>query len=239
MSAINFWSFSLSGDDADLANAEQLLSTQERSRAAAFRFNRHRRRFVIRRAMRRVLLAHIVDMEPADLIFSESDCGKPCLAGADLEFNTSHTHDVGVIATGAAPLGVDIEALDRPMDYLRFAQHTFTEEEYLDISKAPDVELRLAFFNCWTGKEAYIKAIGLGLHKNLRSFSVQCTPGVAPGLRWDSESDEESNAWRFEKVATDHHVATIVVHSRVGTADVEVRTLSTESLRAGVPVSVQ
>lgn len=189
--------------------------------------------------MRRILFAHITDSEPAALIFSESDRGKPRLVGADFEFNTSHTHDVGVIATGAAPLGVDIEALDRPMDYLRFAQHTFTEEEFLDISKAPDDELRLAFFNCWTGKEAYIKAIGLGLQKDLRSFSVQCTPGVVPGLRWDSESDDDSNAWRFEKIATDNHVATIVTPSSVGTADVQVRTLSTESLRAGVPVSVQ
>lgn len=211
----------------------------ERSRAAAFRFDRHRRRFVIRRAMRRILLAHIADMEPHELTFSESDRSKPRLVGADFEFNTSHTHDVGVIATGDAPLGVDIEALDRPMDYLRFAQRTFTEEEFLDISKERDDDLHVAFFNCWTGKEAYIKALGLGLHKDLRSFSVQCTPGAVPGLRWDRESDEDASIWRFERISTDDHVATIVALNNVGQPNVRIRTLSNESLRAGVPVSVE
>ena len=125
------------------------------------------------------------------------------------------------------------------MDYLQFAQRTFTEEEFLDISKERDDDLRLAFFNCWTGKESYIKALGLGLHKDLRSFSVQCTPGAVPGLRWDRESDEDSNCWRFEKVSTDNYVATIVAQSTVGKADVRIQTLSTESLRAGVPVLVE
>lgn len=189
--------------------------------------------------MRRILLAHIADMEPLDLIFTESDRGKPRLVDADFEFNTSHTDDVGVIATADAPLGVDIEALYRPLDYLRFAQHTFTEEEFIDISKARDDDLRLAFFNCWTSKEAYIKAIGLGLHKDLRSFSVQCTPGTVPGLRWNRDSDEDSDNWRFERISTVSYVATIVAHSAVGKADVRLQTLSTESLHAGVPVSVQ
>jgi phosphopantetheinyl transferase len=202
LSAINLWKFSLSGDDADLAGAEQLLSTPERSRAAAFRFNRHRRRFVFRRAMRRILLADIAGINATDLIFNESDHGKPRLVGADFEFNTSHTQDVGVIVTGDVPLGVDIE------------------------------------------KESYIKALGLGLHKNLRSFSVQCTPGAVPGLRWDREIDGDLSSWRFERVSTDNYVATIVAkstvaQSSVGKADVRIQTLSTESLRAGVPISVE
>ena len=237
MSAIEFWSFSLNGDDADLGSAEQLLSTPERTRAAAFRFDRHRRRFVIRRAMRRILLAHIADIEPADLEFSESDRGKPELIGANFEFNTSHTRDVGVIVTSNAPLGVDIEAIDRPMDYLKFAQRMFTDEEFLDISKARDDELRIAFFNCWTGKEAYVKAIGQGLQKDLRSFSVECAPDSVPGLRWSVDND--SNAWRFERIATDDHIVTIVAQDSAGYAGVHEQALSTESLRAGMPVSMQ
>jgi len=189
--------------------------------------------------MRRLLLAHIADINPTDLIFNESDHGKPRLLGADFEFNTSHTQDVGVIVTGDAPLGVDIEAVDRPMDYLQFAKRSFTEEEFLDISKERDDDLRLAFFNCWTGKESYIKALGLGLHKDLRSFSVQCTPGAVPGLRWDGESDGDLNLWRFERVSTDKYIATIVAQSSADKADVHIQTLSTESLRAGVPVLVE
>lgn len=186
--------------------------------------------------MRRILLAHIADMEPADLEFSESDRGKPQLVGADFEFNTSHTRDVGVIVIGRAPLGVDIEALDRPMDFLKFAKRSFTEEEFLDISKTCDDELRMAFFNCWTGKEAYVKAIGQGLQKDLRSFSVECAPGSVPGLRWSADND--ADAWRFERIATDDHVVTIVAQNVTSDADVHVQKLSTESLRAGVPVSI-
>ena len=187
--------------------------------------------------MRRVLLAHIANKNPADLVFNESDHGKPCLDGADFEFNTSHTQDIGVIVTGDVPLGVDIEALDRPMDYLQFARRTFTEEEFLDISKEHDADLRLAFFNCWTGKESYVKAIGLGLYKDLRSFSVRCAPGTEPGMRWNGDGDVDS--WWFERISTDDHVATIVAQSPGGKADVCIQTLSTESLRAGTPVLVE
>ena len=222
---------------ADLASAERLLSSRERERAMAFRFDRHRRRFILRRAMRRVLLAHLADMEPADLEFSESDRGKPQLIGADFEFNTSHTGDVGVIVTGSTPLGVDIEAIDRPMDYLKFAKRMFTEEEFLDISQARDDELPVAFFNCWTGKEAYVKAIGQGLHKDLRSFSVECAPGSTPGLRWSVEND--ASAWRFERISTGEHVITIIAQHAAGDEDIHAHTLSTESLCAGVPVSVE
>ena len=189
--------------------------------------------------MRRILLGHVAGVKPADLHFGKSDRGKPCLPDAGIEFNTSHTRDVGVIVTGQAPLGVDIEALDRSLDYLRFAQRTFTEEEYLDIREHRGDDLRLAFFNCWTGKEAYIKAIGLGLTKDLRSFSVHCMPGNAPGLRWDRESDEDPTAWQFESIPIDNHVATIVANSATGQANVCERLLSTESLRAGLPVSLE
>ena len=188
--------------------------------------------------MRRVLLAHLVDAAPSELQFGESGRGKPRLIDDGIEFNASHTGDVGVIVTGQAPLGVDIEALDRPLDYLRFAQHSFTEEEFLDIGSCHGDDLPLAFFNCWTGKEAYIKAIGLGLSKDLRSFSVLCAPDTEPGLRWDRESDDESRDWRFARISSGNHIATVVAYGTAGTPGVRSRQLGTESLCAGVPVHI-
>jgi 4'-phosphopantetheinyl transferase len=187
--------------------------------------------------MRRVLLAHLTGTTASRLRIDEPDRGKPALRDSDVEFNASHTGDLGVIVTGHGPLGVDVESLERSMDFLRFARHSFTEDEYLDISQTLHDDLPIAFFNCWTAKEAYLKAIGLGLGKALKSFSVQCLPSVEPGLRWDSDSGEVSTAWRFDRTSVGSHVATIVTRAGPEFPGLSMRCLDVASLREGRPVA--
>jgi 4'-phosphopantetheinyl transferase len=215
-----------------LEKAEQLLTAAELQRAGAFRFGRHRRRFVVRRAMRRVLLAHLARIAPSELAIEESAEGKPFLRDADLEFNASHSGDLAVIVTGCTSLGVDVESLDRRVDYLRFARHSFTEEEFGEIERCRGDDLPLAFFNCWTGKEAYVKAIGLGLGKDLRSFAVNCAPGELPGLRWDTNAVGAENRWRFLRVSNGDAVATALVSAEPDSAPWRFRAVSPESVCA-------
>ena len=228
---IDFWSFSLRCDGGLLKKAGQLLTAAELQRAGRFRFDRHRRRFVVRRAMRRVLLAHLAGVSPSELAIEESAGGKPFLRDANIEFNASHSGDLAVIVTGCTSLGVDVESLDRPLDYLRFARHSFTEEEFVDIERCRGDDLRLAFFNCWTGKEAYIKAIGLGLGKDLRSFAVNCAPGQLPGLRWDANDSDAESRWKFLRVSNGYAVATALVPAEPDDSPWRFRAISPESVR--------
>lgn len=221
--------------------AEGLLSEKEMARAGHFRFGRHRRRFVLRRAMRRIVLAELTGLRPKELCFAESGHGKPHLADIStaIEFNSSHSGDRGVIATGNYPLGVDIEALERPMDYLRFARHSFADEEYIDIRRCSENDRRVAFFNCWTGKEAYIKSLGLGLSKKLSSFAVRCAPEDPPGLKWDEEQLQDPGTCSFLRYTDDNHVATMVLNRPSETLNPTLHELSALSIRELKPIKRQ
>jgi 4'-phosphopantetheinyl transferase len=229
---IDFWSFSLDCDDGLLSQAESRLTREERERVGRFPLEQHRRRFIVRRAMRRVLLANLNGMEPPEIQFDSLQNGKPRLSGINtpLEFNSSHSGDRGIIVTGKCQLGIDLEILDRPMDHLRFARRSFTKEEYDDIWRSDENELRIAFFNCWTGKEAYLKAIGRGLSKPLRSFAVRCAPNEAPGLRWDEERYESRNEYSFFRFTDGEYVATAVWNLPAGIVEPAFHELSVASI---------
>ena len=78
--------------------------------------------------------------------------------------------------TQGAELGVDVEVL-RPMpDAVQIAEHFFSREEREVLRTVPEERVADAFFNCWTRKEAYIKAIGEGLSEPLDRFSVTLLP---------------------------------------------------------------
>jgi len=96
--------------------------------------------------------------------------GKPFVAGAaGLSFNVSHSGDVAVVAVALhAEVGADVEVL-RPRRFLdRLATRVLTDDEYARwCALSSDARLE-AFLRSWTGREAYLKAIGLGLRAPLR-----------------------------------------------------------------------
>ncbi len=181
--------------------------------------------------MRRLLLAQLAGAAPSELEIEQPKGGKPFLRDADIEFNASHSGDLAVIVTGRAPVGVDVESPDRPVDYLSFARHSFTEEEFVDIERCRGNSLRVAFWNCWTGKEAYLKALGHGLSKDLRSFAVSAAPGEPPGLRWDADEPNAEGRWQFLRVSNKDAVATALVSANRA-SPWRFRAPSLDSLRA-------
>lgn len=188
--------------------------------------------------MRRVLLAYLTGSKPSEIQFVEAERNKPELmtGGPSIEFSSSHSQDRGIIVTGPNPLGVDIEALERPIDYLGVAQRCFADEENADIRRVRGNARRLAFFNCWTGKEAYLKAIGVGLSKPLRSFAVQCAPDEPPGLKWDEETHTPRADYRFHRFTDNEFVVTVVLTDPTVEIEPVFHTLSPSSLRALRPI---
>lgn len=239
--SIDVWTFPLQCDDRTLGAGSAFLAPDERRRAGKFRFERHRRRYIVRRAMRRIVLAQYVGLDPASLDFHEPDGGRPSLTNGPpgLVFNASHSEDFGVVVTGPVMLGVDIECLDRKMDVLDFAQRKFTPEEANEIqTQRGDARLR-AFFCCWTGKEAYIKALGVGLRKDLASFAVHATPGRPPGLRWDRQAVGSETHWTFHRFCHGRYLMTIAVPDAEPGLEVLSHGLSVRSLRDGKAVPAE
>lgn len=72
-----------------------------------------------------------------------------------------------VCAVGAVPLGVDIQ-VERPVRPAVFRALSAAEQAELD--GLAERERLPAFFDVWCLKEAYTKAIGLGLQARFRDF---------------------------------------------------------------------
>lgn len=153
------------------------LSADEVARARRFVFERDRHRFIAAHAALRQLLGQHSGQAGERLRFVAGRFGKPALASADLHFNLSHSHGIGLVALSSRnELGVDVEVL-RPMpDALALAAAYFSPAEQAALTACPVAQRDRAFFVCWTRKEACLKAVGIGLDLATDGFDV----GIAP-----------------------------------------------------------
>ena len=161
----------------------ELLEPEEQARAARFKFPEPRNQFVISRALLRRALGHYLRIEERAVRFRTTANGKPELAAKsapgdeacfdDLRFNLSHTEGVTVVAiTRHRQVGVDVERIRTDTNAMELAERFFSHPEVQWLRSRPASEQIPAFFTCWTGKEAYIKAHGEGLSMSLSSFGV-------------------------------------------------------------------
>jgi len=166
-------------DDAALCMAccENLLATAERDRAARFKFEKDRRLYAVAHAALRSILAGYLNVAPGDLEFEIGQRGKPRLAPTfskdSLEFNLSHSSEVALIAvTREREIGVDIEHIKENFAFAEVAERYFTTREVSAIRALPQDLQRRAFYQCWTSKEAFLKAKGAGLAGELDEVEI-------------------------------------------------------------------
>jgi 4'-phosphopantetheinyl transferase len=171
------------------------LSSDERIRAASFRFARDRDRFVAARGvLRHILGHHYLNRDPRDLSFSRGEFGKLSLAAdykpVDLHFNLSHSDGIAlfVFARGRE-VGVDLERV-RSLAGDQIANHFFSLNEISTLQKFPSSQRLEVFYRLWTSKEAYLKARGQGLQIPLDSFDVS---PIAAGSRYILRA--ENSTW--------------------------------------------
>jgi 4'-phosphopantetheinyl transferase len=185
---------------AEVACLHSLLSEEERSRAARFISPLHRDRFAVAHGRLREILAARLQVPAASLQFDVAEHGKPHLAGAQagsgLQFNLSHSGDRGLVGCAEGRhLGVDIE-LWRPLgDEAALVRRFFSPAENAAYASLGESERTQGFFECWTRKEAYIKAVGRGLGLPLDSFDVAFGPGREPALLRSSDEVQGSRTW--------------------------------------------
>lgn len=150
-----------------------MLSSDELERAARFHFDIHRHRFVVGRGILRRLLGLYTGEDPAAIKLFYGRHGKPSLLDRDLHFNLSHSDDRVVVAfTRIAPVGVDVECFRLMPEVTQIAESFFSPLEFRAMAGMPDAERNIAFWRCWTRKEAIIKASGDGLSLGLAAFDV-------------------------------------------------------------------
>jgi 4'-phosphopantetheinyl transferase len=172
---VDIWVAHLDEVEDEMERFGQLLDAAEVERAARLRSDLGRRRFTVRRAVRRLLLATYLERPPQDLAFLGEEGQKPEVDGfqrRELSFNESASDGVAVFAIARAmEVGVDVERI-RPVPdangiVARFGSPT-EAAGYVGLQQADDV----AFLRWWTAKEAFVKMVGSGLKHPLNTFSV-------------------------------------------------------------------
>lgn len=202
---IHVWRVSLDRPEASVRELRALLSPDEQARADRFHFERHRRRFVVCRGLLRVVLGRYAGRSPERLQFHYGPRGKPALAdvGRRLVFNVSHSDELALYAVaGDREVGIDVERVRPVSQPEQIAESFFSAPEKISLRAVPP-DLRLAaFFDCWTRKEAYVKARGDGLGHPLDAFAVTFEPGQPARLMPVSgTSAEELAAWSLQALA--------------------------------------
>lgn len=172
-----------------LAALSGYLSEDERARAARYLREVDRQRFIAARGQLRAILAAYLGTNPAELHFHYNAQGKPALEEGEPRFNLSHSQGLGLLAVAfGQEIGVDVERLDREVDYAGIARRFFAPAEVAEFFAFPPADRPLAFCTGWTRKEAYIKARGMGMAFALDGFEVSLDPN-APARLSAPESD--------------------------------------------------
>lgn len=198
---IHLWSVRLDPPGDRVEALRRLLSADEVARADRFHFERHRRRFTVGRAALRILLGAYLARDPAEISFVYGEKGKPALAPAagaapDLRFNLSNSHELALVGVvRGREIGVDVEHLRTLDDSESIARRFFSAAESETLLALPPEQREIGFFNCWTRKEAYLKAVGDGLTAPLDAFDVTLVPGEPPRMLTLEGSPERARSW--------------------------------------------
>lgn len=142
-----------------------LLSPDEVERAARYRVEHARAQFIVTRGILRTLLGQYLDRPPAGISFHFGPQGKPEVAGsAGLAFSVSHSGNWSALAFARdCRLGIDIEHQRHIKEWEHIARNQFAASESAQVIAAPEHLRDALFFRFWTRREAYAKALGVGI----------------------------------------------------------------------------
>ncbi|HYJ88972.1 MAG TPA: 4'-phosphopantetheinyl transferase superfamily protein [Pyrinomonadaceae bacterium] len=217
--AVHVWKISLAQPRAPSRTLWNLLAPDERARAKGFHYPRHRDRFIVARGALRTILAGYIKAPAASLVFDHGPFGKPSLIKTVnpewLCFNLSYSHEIALCAvTKSREVGIDIEFMREDFSSLDTAKRFFSRAEVAALCELPKRLQTIAFFHCWTRKEAYIKARGEGLSRPLDRFTVSLVPGRPAQLLENVDLPEETLRWKLDEIPIEaRYVAAIALEA--------------------------
>jgi 4'-phosphopantetheinyl transferase len=171
-----------------------------------------REQFIVARGSMRKILASYLNTQPEKVRFAAKGNGKPILGGGEFHFNLSHSKGLALLALSATEeLGVDVEQVRPYPIHLELAERYFTPSEVAALRSLPAGQSEKAFFQLWTRKEAFLKAVGLGLAGGLERFEVSVGPSQPARILHIDGKVEEGQRWTLHEVEEGQYVGTIAV----------------------------
>jgi 4'-phosphopantetheinyl transferase len=178
---IHLWLFDMSINSTHEAALYSLLSADEKSRCARFKFAKDRRAFTASHGFLRQTLARYLAQHASRIAFSNGAHGKPFLTGTTattaLKFNLSHSASMAILAVcEASEIGIDIEYVNRTIDWQGIMHRYFRPDERAGILALPQAQRRCGFIQQWSRKESYMKVLGHGLALAPDKFALSTQP---------------------------------------------------------------
>lgn len=151
------WRTNLDGLTHNTYIFHEILSSDERERAHRFFFREDRDRFIVGRAVLRMILARYIREAPHLLRFRYGPHGKPSLAHdgepSPIRFNVSHSEGLALYAiTRGKEIGIDVEYARTGVPFDEIAGTVFSPRELSVLRSLPPERRQMAFFTCWTRK---------------------------------------------------------------------------------------
>ena len=203
---VHVWSACLDVDPSSVPVLEQALNDEERGRAQRFHRDGDRADFIVAHYVLRSILGRYREIGPEHLRFRYGPHGKPYLVQEEgrpaVCFNLSHSNRMMLCAmTREREIGIDIEHVRPKSASLEVAERFFAPGEVAALRALPDERFSVAFFACWTRKEAYIKARGEGLSHPLDTFEVSVEPGLKNVGLQTYDDPHEASRWSLQDLS--------------------------------------
>jgi 4'-phosphopantetheinyl transferase len=180
------------------------LQPAERARYDRLVFERDRWPAIVGRGLLRHALSRYADVAPSDWRFEAPRSGKPRLAGPagapSLTFSVTNTTGLAACAIALdRAVGVDAEPLERRGELTSVARECLTDDERADVERLPPPLRTARILEYWTLKEAYLKAVGVGLSWPLRGIAFEIEAGGAASVRIAAELGDRGERWAFAR----------------------------------------
>lgn len=216
------WRVALNPDNSTVSRCEEVLNEEELARADRFNFARDKRRYIVKQAHLKMILGkYYLGCDPRALEFDTNPYGKPFLSGKghakDLSFNVSDSNEMALLAVCIkSEIGIDVEFVRSVPDADQISAQFFSQGEHIEYKKLYGAKKQEAFFNCWTRKEAFIKAIGKGLSYPLKQVEVSVVPGDQVRVISISGDADKAKHWSLvSMVPAPGYLAAIAVRPRM------------------------
>ena len=191
INTIDIWQIPLDSHLVDNSKLSTTLDTQELERYQHMH-KKHQLSFLVSHIACRQILAHYLGIPAKQIKYKKNKHGKPLLDhDSAIHFNMSHSKTLAIIAVSAHSIvGVDLEFTGKKSSWEKIARRFFNPAEIQYLFEQEIADQKKTFFQIWTRKEAYIKALGTGFATPLASFNV-----INPNIMTDSGSTPDKNIW--------------------------------------------
>ena len=209
---VHLFCISMKHPDSRIREFSHTLSSNEVRKRDQLHFAEDRDRYVIRHGALREIVGGYLNIPACDVDIEYTEYGKPKIvensASSWLQFNLTSSKDLALIAvTRMNHIGVDIEYIIDDFPSMEIASKYFSAGAMRQLYSLPEESRKRAFFNCWTRKEAYIKARGEGLSNPLDRFEVSLHPKSQAALLHHDEDPHESSRWSLQGIDLGNHYA--------------------------------